>query len=579
MLGYLEWPLWLAPLVLLGIMLEMRFRYGLTPPGRVPSAIGGTLGRLLRWMGASTPRLVGGVFLTAVALRLGMLSVIPVQPPGIHDEFGYLLQAETFVQGRLTNPTHPMWVHFETFHINHIPTYTAKFPPGQGLMLGLGILLGHAWIGVLLSSAAMCALLAWAIASAVPGRWAAFGGLLLAALFCVGHYWSSSYWGGSVAGCGGALVLGASIRFRAGPTGGGPAVVYGMLAGTGLGILALTRPFEGAALGLLLLLWTAWGMRSKQQPHAGTPWWNRPWLAALGGCAAMLLLFGGFFLIYNHATTGHALTMAYSEHHRQYARRLGFAWEEANASKTWRHEVMAQYYGGYAKKMEDEAGGLQRLLKTQWKKVLQLPGFFLWPGVLLALPGVLAMCHRRRDVGWLLLLGASSLAFLPFGTFWPHYAAPLMGLYALILVQGLRRTQHLRWHGMPVGRRLVTLALPLMVLGGIAATMQWRDQLFESDLPQRRAAVVAALKAQPGKDLVLVRYSANHNIHDEWVFNGPDLDAAPILFARDMGDADNRALLTYYADRVIWRLTPDVRPFELSEVLTPLRPGQAVESP
>jgi hypothetical protein len=61
-----------------------------------------------------------------------------------------------------------------------------------------------------------------------------------------------------------------------------------------------------------------------------------------------------------------------------------------------------------------------------------------------------------------------------------------------------------------------------------------------------------------------VRYTPEHNPHQEWVYNSADIDGSSIVWARDMGEAANADLIHYYRNRKIWLLEPDMVPVRLS---------------
>src|SRR5256885_16127212 len=242
---------------------------------------------------------MAALFIGVIAIRVSLLPVLPVPSPGIHDEFSYLLMADTFAHGRLANPAHPIWLSFETFHVNWFPTYSSMYPPAQGAALALGQVLGSPWLGVLLSAAAMCATVYWMLCAWMPARWAFLGGALVALKLGFTSYWVNSYWGGAVAAICGAPVLRAGARIlkrsRWQDT---------VLLGSGIAILANSRPYEGGVFcipaAFLFLRWL-WHRARKNSTGA------IPWKSVVASLVGVLLLTIAFMGYYNWRLTGSAL--------------------------------------------------------------------------------------------------------------------------------------------------------------------------------------------------------------------------------------------------------------------------------
>jgi hypothetical protein len=91
------------------------------------------------------------------------------------------------------------------------------------------------------------------------------------------------------------------------------------------------------------------------------------------------------------------------------------------------------------------------------------------------------------------------------------------------------------------------------VVNGVCDPLFWP---CEGDVS--RVAIEKKLEHTAGKHLILVRYSEDeHNIHDDWVYNGAEIDGAKVLWARELDAEQNLKLLDYFKDRKVWIVTPD----------------------
>jgi hypothetical protein len=144
----------------------------------------------------------------------------------------------------------------------------------------------------------------------------------------------------------------------------------------------------------------------------------------------------------------------------------------------------------------------------------------------------------------------------------PHYLAPAAPAFVLLAVAGLRRARTFRLAGRRIGRALAEAIIVVALLSFAAAcALRAHSGLrYPTPLSEYRPQIAARLEASEAKDLVIVTYGPKHRLFEEWVYNGADLENAPIVWARDSGAASNRELVEYYADRHIWRLYADESP-------------------
>jgi len=475
--------------------------------------------------------------LAPMLVRALLLPWMPVPAPRIHDEFGHLLLADTLAHGRLVNPVHPLWPHFDSMHMLVRPVYASIYPPAQGAIMGLALMLsGHAWVGVLLSVGLMCAGICWMLQGWVTPGWALLGSALVVARFGVSSYWMNSYYGGAMGALGGALLLGALPRMLKRRRWQDAAALA-----IGFVILANSRPYEGLVFSLPVTILLVWRLRGKLLSRSVM----LPMVGILGTAAIVM----GY---YYSAYTGNPLRMPYDFFRANFTEAPHFVFLAPRPAPVYLHRETRKYYASWEMASYRDARA-NRSPHGVMDKLRGYARFYLGP--VLAIPFTLALLGwRRARVRFLVLTGAAVSAALAVEVWHsPHYAAPALGLMILLVIEVLRQVRRFAW-GVYLTPVFCLASLLMPVLHGGTRVGDGRE----------RQAIVQRLLATGERHLILVRYQLTHDPGDEWVYNGADIDGSPIVWAREMDPLSNRKLLDYFAGRQVWFLEPDARPVRLS---------------
>lgn len=508
---------------------------------------------------------------SAFLLRLAILPLCPIPHPFIQDDFSFLLAANTFAAGRLTNPTPAMWTHFETLLVSMTPTYQSVYFPAQGMVLAAGKLLtGHPWYGILVMTALMAAALCWALQAWLPPGWALLGAALAVVRLALFSCWINTYSGaGSVTALGGALILGAlprlmkTMRFR-----------DGLLMAIGVVLLGTCRPYEGALLcipvAVVLLRWAFFG---RNRPRASV-------LMRRTAIPLLIIVAGGAWMgYYDYRVFGNPLTPPYKLYNAEYGMPPYFIWQSMRPQPAYRHKLLQEFYAHIETDAYREVHSLRSFLpQTLFKAgraLLFYAGIALLPPLFM-LRRVL-MDRRVRFLVLCMLILMAGIAIEVF--FIPYYVALFTAAFYVLGLQAMRHLRLWKPGDQPVGAALVRLTVTLcFVLAGIrvfAAPLhiglaswpggEWAAEWYgPGPHGLARAQIQSRLEQLPGKQLVIVDYSPNHSPFDEWVYNAPDIDHSKVIWARDMDPAENLDLIRYYKDRTVWLVQPDIKSAELT---------------
>jgi len=472
-------------------------------------------------------------------------------PPAYHDEYAYVLQAETLLGGRLAEPATSDLAPYKQMHVLTYPAFASRYFPGTAILLAPFVAGGVPWA------------FGWTVA-----------GLTCGFLYLAGreHSPAAGCWTGLLAATAPMSATFANVILSSGPTilafavflwAAGPSLSKRnpwrpLLAGLAMAFAFLCRPVTAAALGLPYALYFGW-----RAFHRTPADFRRRFVIMTYAffCVAAALL------PFNFASTGDPLETAYSRYIRVFTPSHVYGFYNVERGKAARGAYVETAYDDWALKSDEctpttaprigadravrfLAGGMGGLATFGALAVL---AFF-----------ALAAGDDRELLAALSILGLW-LAYLPYwfeGLFGFSYFAEAFAPFCLLVGVALAKLiAALRAAGfpvtglalglLPVVRSLFTLVvtLPLQFAPG--------SELIHPRNVQQQIVDTEAGLLKSAKAPILLLFDADPRVavHSTLVHNSPRRDG-PVVRAW-YRDVDVAAVMAEYPERNVYKLRND----------------------
>jgi hypothetical protein len=471
-------------------------------------------------------------------------------PPAYHDEYSYLFQAETFVAGRLSFPSHPTAPRmFDQMHVLNEGHFASRYFPGTGLWIAPFLMLGNPYVGHWLATVLVCVfvyligrelsgngvgLLAGLLAACSPGL-VLFGNTLLAhqptlaglCLFVYSFLRMQRLLGGGHK---------STPRSRASSI-----ASAATFAGIGLSFAMLCRPMTAAGVGLPFGLWLAcWLARNRRQQ-------TRAAIMVVGGFAIPLTI--GFCVagVYNANTTGSAFTTPYHHYTELFTPRHMFGFNNVERAQPLITERTLENYDQWAENLDSQLAikNVGNRFLASWQWTLGLVAIVLLGTVFLA------GAWRNLDGRWSLIVAAIlslHAVHVPYwydGIFHWHYVFESGILWCLVAAAAVQllvtqfATNERPWMTVWVGLLLVASVMTNNVaippFQGVSRLDVGISQLAFSRVRYFHFQQRLKQQIQQYPAIVLVRHDPADR-HIDYVTNHPSL-TGPLLIGRLPADA------------------------------------------
>ena len=486
-------------------------------------------------------------------------------PPAYHDEYSYLFQAETFLAGRTSFPSHPRMPElFDQVHVLNEGEFASRYFPGVGAWIAPFLAVGDPAWGHHLAHAFACFLLFWIGRHLRNNAVGLLAGLLLAAAPGVALF-SDLLLSHHPTLVGLLVFVVTFLKLTRAADEGTRVWHWAMLSGGGLTFAMLCRPMTAAGVGLPFGLWFLWwaltGKGVRPQEEAGPIAEANVRLKAVIAMSVPLLAGLGGLFVYNHSITGNGFLTPYQQYTEIYTPRHVYGFNNVTRGEQRLGPKVLEHYDQWAENLTPSlaAQNVGRRVASSLRWTLGIV-----PLSIVAIVFLATIDLWTRD--WLLIAAAIvslHAAHVPYwfeGIMGWHYvfeSAP----FWLLLFAGVSERLWRCWttterSGMPLW--WAALAVVSVLVNLVTVPPLWPARLdvgiVEASFSRQRYAEFARQVEQLTGDrraLVLVEADPSDR-HIDYVVNHPSLDAA-VLFGRYRSEVTNAEdVVAAFPDRDVY---------------------------